>query len=104
MLERTLVVACGEFGRTPRINKNSGRDHWGSGFTVVLGGGGLRGGIAVGSSDARAEKPADNPRGPEDLAATIYRQLGINGDEEFITPEGRPIKIVNQGRVIHELV
>ena len=104
MLERTLVVACGEFGRTPRINKNAGRDHWGPGFTVVLGGGGLRGGIAVGSSDARAEKPADNPRGPDDLAATIYRQLGINGDEEFITPEGRPIKIVNQGRVIHELV
>jgi uncharacterized protein (DUF1501 family) len=103
-LERTLVVATGEFGRTPRINKNSGRDHWGAGFTVVLGGGGLRGGVAAGTSDSRAEKPADNPYGPEDLAATIYRQLGINADEEFITPEGRPVKIVNQGRVIHELV
>ena len=55
-------------------------------------------------SDARAEKPADNPYGPEDLAATIYRQLGINSDEEFITPDGRPVKIVNQGRVIRELV
>jgi uncharacterized protein (DUF1501 family) len=104
LLERTLVVATGEFGRTPRINKNSGRDHWGPGFTVVLGGGGLRGGVAVGASDARAEKAADNPYAPEDLAATIYRQLGINGEEEFITPEGRPIKIVNQGRVIRELV
>jgi uncharacterized protein (DUF1501 family) len=104
MLERTLVVASGEFGRTPRINKNAGRDHWGPGFTVVLGGGGLRGGVAVGKSDPRAEKPADNPYGPEDLAATIYRQLGINFDEEFITPDGRPVKIVNQGRVIRELV
>jgi uncharacterized protein (DUF1501 family) len=104
MLDRTLVLAMGEFGRTPRINKNAGRDHWGPGFTVLLGGGGLKGGVAVGKSDARAEKPADNPYGPEDLAATIYRQLGINVDEEFITPEGRPVKIVNQGRVIRELV
>jgi hypothetical protein len=104
LLERTLVVATGEFGRTPRINKNAGRDHWGAGFTVLVGGGGLRGGVVVGASDARAEKPADNPYGPEDLAATIYRQLGIRGDEEFTTPEGRPVKIVNQGRVIRELV
>ena len=104
LLERTLVLVTGEFGRTPRINKNAGRDHWGPGFTVVLGGGGLRGGVAVGKSDARAEKPADNPCGPEDLAATIYRQLGINSDEEFITPDGRPVKIVNQGRVIRDLV
>jgi uncharacterized protein (DUF1501 family) len=104
MLERTLVVACGEFGRTPRINKNAGRDHWGNGFTIVIGGGGLRGGVVVGASDARAEKPADNPHGPEDLAATIYHQLGINPNEEFTTPEGRPVKIVNGGRVIRELI
>ncbi len=104
LLGRTLVVVSGEFGRTPRINKNAGRDHWGPGFTVVLGGGGLRGGVVVGASDARAERAADNPYGPEDLAATIYRQLGINPDEEFFTPEGRPVKIVNQGRVIRELV
>ncbi len=104
LLGRTLVVVSGEFGRTPRINKNAGRDHWGPGFTVALGGGTLRGGVAVGASDARAEKAADNPYGPEDLAATIYRQLGINPDEEFFTPEGRPVKIVNQGRVIRELV
>ena len=104
LLERTLVVVTGEFGRTPRINKNAGRDHWGPAFTVALGGGGLRGGVAVGASDARGEKPFDNPHGPEDLAATIYRQVGINADEEFTTPEGRPIKIVNQGRVVRELV
>lgn len=104
MLERTLVVVTGEFGRTPRINPNAGRDHWGPAFTVVLGGGGIRGGIVVGRSDARAEKPADSPYGPEDLAATTYRLLGIDPEQEFYTPEGRPVKIVNQGRLVRELI
>jgi uncharacterized protein (DUF1501 family) len=104
MLEKTLVVVTGEFGRTPRINPNAGRDHWGPAFTVVLGGGGIRGGIVVGGSDARAEKPAESPYGPEDLAATMYRLLGIDPEQEFYTPEGRPVKIVNQGRLIRELI
>lgn len=104
MLDSTLVAVTGEFGRTPRINGNAGRDHWGPGFTVMLGGGGLRGGVAVGASDARAEKPAADPHGPEDLAATMYHALGIDGQEEFFTPEGRPVKIVNEGRPIRELV
>jgi hypothetical protein len=103
-LSRTLVVVTGEFGRTPRINKNAGRDHWGPAFTVALGGGGLKGGVAVGKTDARAEKPATDPHGPENLAATMYHALGIDPDDEFTTPDGRPIKIVNQGRVIEELV
>jgi hypothetical protein len=104
LLERTLVVVSGEFGRTPRINKDAGRDHWGPGFTVALGGGGIRGGVVIGRTDARAEKPSDDPHGPEDLAATIHRCLGIDPDEEFITPEGRPVKIVNNGKVIQGLV
>ena len=104
MLAKTLVVVTGEFGRTPRINKNAGRDHWGPAFTLALGGGGIQGGRTVGHSDARAEKPADNPYGPEDLAATMYHLLGINPDEEFYTPEGRPVKIANEGRRIHELL
>jgi len=103
-LERTLVVVTGEFGRTPRINRNAGRDHWGPAFTVALGGGGIRGGVVVGRSDARAEKPAENPYGPEDLAATMYHLLGIDSDNEFHTPEGRPVKIANQGRLIRELL
>lgn len=103
ILDRTMVIVTGEFGRTPRINKGVGRDHWGPGFTVAVGGGGLRGGQVVGTSDARAERPADNPYGPEDLAATIHRQLGIDPNGEFLTPEGRPVKIVNNGRVIQEL-
>lgn len=104
LLEQTLVVISGEFGRTPRINANAGRDHWGPCFTVALGGGGLKGGVVVGTSDARAERPASDPYGPEDLAATMYHQLGINPDDEFITPEGRPVKIANNGRLIRELL
>jgi uncharacterized protein (DUF1501 family) len=104
MLERTLVVVSGEFGRTPRINKDAGRDHWGNAFTVALGGGGIRGGVVIGRTDARAEKPSDDPHGPENLTATIHRCLGIDPDEEFLTPEGRPVKIVNNGRVIPGLV
>jgi hypothetical protein len=104
MLSRTLVVVTGEFGRTPRINRNAGRDHWGPAFTVALGGGGIRGGRVVGRSDARAERPTADPYGPEDLAATMYHLLGINPADEFYTPEGRPVRIVNNGRVIHELL
>jgi uncharacterized protein (DUF1501 family) len=104
MLEHTLVLVTGEFGRTPRINKNAGRDHWGPAFTVALGGGGIQGGRVVGKSDARAERPAADPYGPEDLCATMYRLLGIDPEEEFYTPEGRPVKVVNNGRVIQELL
>jgi uncharacterized protein (DUF1501 family) len=104
LLETTLVVVTGEFGRTPRINKSAGRDHWGPVFTVALGGGGVRGGVVIGRTDARAERHADDPQGPEDLAATVYHCLGINPDDEFHTPEGRPVKVVNNGRVIRGLV
>ncbi len=104
MLERTLVCITGEFGRTPRINRNAGRDHWGPSFTVALGGGGIRGGRAIGASDGRAERPAGNPHGPENLAATIYHLMGINIADEFLTPEGRPVAIINGGRVMRELL
>ncbi len=104
LLETTLVVISGEFGRTPRVNKNAGRDHWGPAFTVALGGGGVRGGRVLGASDARAEKPATDPYGPEDLSATMYHLLGIDPEEEFYTPEGRPVKIANNGRIIHDLL
>ena len=103
LLDSTLVVVTGEFGRTPRINQNAGRDHWGPSFTVALGGGGIRGGRVVGASDRRAERPHADPRGPEDLAATIYHCLGIDTREEFHTPEGRPMPVVTNGRVISEL-
>jgi len=104
MLETTLVLVAGEFGRTPRINRNAGRDHWGSAFTVVLGGGGIRGGRAIGRTDARAERPNGDAHGPENLCATMYHLLGIDPHDEFYTPEGRPVRIVNNGQVIQDLL
>ncbi|MBY0523842.1 MAG: DUF1501 domain-containing protein [Gemmataceae bacterium] len=104
MLERTLVLVTGEFGRTPRINKDAGRDHWGPAFTVLMGGGGIKGGRAIGTSNPRAERPATEPHGPENLSATICHLLGIDPEDEFITPEGRPVKVVNNGRVIDGLL
>lgn len=104
LLDSTLVVVTGEFGRTPRINKNAGRDHWGPAFTVLLGGGGARGGVVVGKTDARAEKPATDPYGPEDLFATMYALMGIDPKAEAHTPDGRPIALVNNGRLMSELL
>jgi uncharacterized protein (DUF1501 family) len=104
LLSTTLVVVTGEFGRTPRINRNAGRDHWGPAFTVALGGGGIRGGRVIGRTDARAERPVADPHGPENLAATIYHLLGIDPAEEFYTPDGRPVPIAQGGRVIRELL
>jgi uncharacterized protein (DUF1501 family) len=104
LLETTLVIVTGEFGRTPRINNNAGRDHWGPAFTVALGGGGICGGRVLGATDARAERPAADPHGPEDLAATLFSLMAIDPREEFHTPEGRPVQIVNGGRVIQELL
>jgi uncharacterized protein (DUF1501 family) len=104
LLDTTLVIVTGEFGRTPRINKDAGRDHWGPAFTVALAGGGIKGGRVVGKTDARAERPATDPHGPEDLAATICHRMGIDPKEEFHTPDGRPVAIVNNGRVIDDLL
>jgi uncharacterized protein (DUF1501 family) len=104
LLETTLVVVMGEFGRTPRINANAGRDHWGPANTLLLAGGGIAGGRVVGRTNEHGERPVGDANGPEDLAATIYHCLGINPEDEFHTPEGRPIKIVNNGRVIKGLI
>jgi hypothetical protein len=104
MFEKTLVLVMGEFGRTPRVNKHAGRDHWGPSNTILLAGGGIKSGQVIGATNPRGERPASDPVGPEDLAATMYSCLGINGDEEFYTPEGRPIKLVNGGSVIKGLV
>jgi len=103
-LANTLVVVSGEFGRTPRINNNAGRDHWGPVFTVALAGGGVHGGRVIGASDARAERPANNPHGPENLAATICHLMGIDPTEDLHSPDGRPMAIVNSGRVIQDLL
>lgn len=102
--ERTLLVVMGEFGRTPRVNKDAGRDHWGPSNCILLSGGGVRGGTVVGETNARGEKPVGETTGPADLAATMFHCLGIDPEHEFHTPEGRPVKVTNNGRVIRELL
>jgi hypothetical protein len=104
MLDRTMVIITGEFGRTPRINKDAGRDHWSKCFSVAVGGGGVKGGRAVGRSNKWAEEPDDGAAGPEDLAATLFHLMGLDPAEEMITPEGRPVTLTNKGRVIRELL
>lgn len=104
MLDSTLVLITGEFGRTPRVNQYAGRDHWGPSSAIAMAGAGIKGGNIVGASNERAEKPATDPKRPADLAATIYHCFGINPKTEFKTPEGRPIPIVpDNGRVMYEL-
>jgi hypothetical protein len=104
MLDSTLVMVTTEFGRSPKINKDAGRDHWPRVFSVALAGGGIKKGQIYGSSDATASEPADNPLSVEDLATTMYNQLGINADKELISPGGRPIEIVKDGKVVQELL
>ena len=104
MLGKTLIVVMGEFGRTPRVNNNAGRDHWGPANCILLAGGGVAGGTIVGATNPKGEKPASDPRSPEDLTATMCHCLGIDPDVEFHTPEGRPVKAVNNGKVIGELL
>jgi len=93
MLDETLVVCLSEFGRTPKINGNAGRDHWAACNTVLLAGGGIRGGQVYGKSDRSAAYPLEHPVGPEDVAATIYHLLGIPPNMVLPTPEGRPVHL-----------
>jgi hypothetical protein len=104
LLDRTLVMVSSEFGRTPKINKDAGRDHWPKVFSVVLAGGGVKKGYIHGASNATASEPERDPIGPEDLATTIYHQLGIVADKELMAPGDRPIEIVDGGVVRKELL
>jgi uncharacterized protein (DUF1501 family) len=103
-LSKTLVAVFGEFGRTPRINKDAGRDHWGPSNTIFLAGGGVKPGVVVGKTNALGEKPEGASHGPEDLLATIYHLLGVDASREFYTPEGRPVPIANNGRLIQDVL
>jgi uncharacterized protein (DUF1501 family) len=104
MLDETLVIAMGEFGRTPKINTRGGRDHWPRVFSIALAGGGVRGGIVVGKSDAIGESPAERPVSPSDLAYTIYSLLGVEPSSELQTEDGRPVQINQGGELIKEFV
>ena len=104
LLDSTIVLCGGEFGRTPRMNAVGGRDHWPYAFSVALSGGGIRGGHVVGASDPEGEKKEpDRPVKVQDIHATIQHTLGINPEKELITPVGRPLAL-SDGEVIHELL
>ncbi len=104
LLDRTLVMISSEFGRTPKINKDAGRDHWPKVFSVVLAGGGVKKGYIHGASNATAGEPDHDPIGPEDLATTVYHLMGIVADKELMAPGNRPIEIVDNGKVVKELL
>lgn len=104
LLETTLVVAWGEFGRTPRVNKNAGRDHYPNVFSAAIAGGPVKGGRVVGSSDAKGAFPKDNPKTPQDVLATIYQHLGIDTRKHYLDHSGRPIITLPFGEPLRELM
>jgi uncharacterized protein (DUF1501 family) len=104
LLERTVVYCAGEFGRTPKINKNAGRDHWARSMAVALAGGGFRRGYVHGSTDAQGMAPATDPCTPDDVSATLFHCLGIDPHKELTTATGRPIQLFREGRVLDKLL
>ena len=100
LLKRTLVLVSSEFGRTPKVNATNGRDHWPRVFSVAMAGGGMKEGYVHGASDALGGEPDRDAVGPEDLAKTMYRALGIDAEKRIMSDGGRPIDIVNGGRVM----
>jgi hypothetical protein len=102
LLESTLVMVMGEFGRTPKLNAVGGRDHWPRASSVLMAGGGVKRGQVVGETDAYGELPAERPVGPEDVLHTVYHVLGIDADKEYRTTTGRPVRVLDKGEVIRE--
>jgi hypothetical protein len=103
-LERTMVIALGEFGRTPQINKDAGRDHWSNAMSVLFAGGGTPGGQAIGATDVRGYSAVDRIYSPENFASSIYLKLGIDPDKILYTPNGRPAHLVSDPNPIVELM
>ncbi|HWB09449.1 MAG TPA: DUF1501 domain-containing protein [Pirellulales bacterium] len=105
--QKILVVACGEFGRTPRLNTINGclgRDHWPSAMTALVSGGGLRMGQVIGATNSKAEYPIERPMSPQHLLATIYRHLGIDHRSALVDFFGRPVHLLSEGEPIRELI
>ncbi len=103
-LNDTLIIMMGEFGRTPKINANAGRDHHGRANFALLAGAGMPAGAVIGRTDPKGDSPIDRPITPADLAATLYSAIGIDPNYQFETPDGRPIRLVDGGRAVKELV
>jgi hypothetical protein len=104
LLESTLVLAWGEFGRTPRVNAQAGRDHYPNVFSAALAGGPIQGGRVVGSSDSVGAFPLENPKTPQDVLLTMYRHLGVDVEKHYTDNSGRPIPVLPSGEYLSELV
>lgn len=104
LLDTTLVMVLSDFGRTPKVNPSAGRDHWSTASVALIAGGGLKGGQAIGKTNPLGEQPIESPYYTEDVAATLYTRLGIPLDTAHQTPDGRPISINYEGRLIQELI
>ena len=104
LLDSTLVMVTSEFGRTPKINGDAGRDHWARCYSYAVAGGGITRGNIYGSSNSTAAEPEENAVSVEDFLATVYRQLGINSDDRLMAPGGRPIDIVRGGKVVQGII
>ena len=105
MLKRTVVAVMGDFGRTPKINKNdAGRDHWNYCYSLMLIGGGFREGLIYGASDSTGAFPARDALIPGDIVSTIYHQLGIRHDRMIYDRQNRPFRLVPTGDVVPELI
>ena len=104
LLASTLVCVGTEFGRTPKLNPTAGRDHWPMVFSIALAGGGIKGGIVHGSSNATASEPENDPLTVEDWATTIYDRLGIDARKELMAPGARPVEVVDGGKVVSQLI
>jgi uncharacterized protein (DUF1501 family) len=104
LLESTLVVAWGEFGRTPKVNQQAGRDHYPNVFSAALAGGPVQGGRVVGESDEKGAFPKSNPKTPQDVLATIYEHLGIDRTTQYLDNTGRPHPVLPSGKPIQELM
>ena len=104
LLESTLVVALGEFGRTPKINERGGRDHWSNAMSVLFAGCGTPGGQVVGATDARGYTAVERILSPENFASTVYTKLGIDPGKIYHAPNGRPVHLVSDPTPIAELM
>jgi uncharacterized protein (DUF1501 family) len=103
LLAQTLLVVMGEFGRTPKINKDAGRDHWGPAASLLFAGAGVKGGNVVGATDRQGAYTTRRPVGPADVACTVYEALGIDPRKQLVTPDGRPVEVLDGGETVKEL-
>ena len=103
LLDTTLLAVFGEFGRTPTLNKDAGRDHWGKAGSLLFAGAGVKNGLVLGATDKLGAYPTRRPVSPPDVAATLLTRLGVDPQRQIITPDGRPLEILDQGEPVREL-